>query len=133
VRLATYWTTPVDDNGGRHAAFYGLQMMRNYDGAGAHFADVSVGAASSVAGVAIYAAQTSTADGVTVLLINKTGAARSGTLSLPGFAAGAAAQQWSFVAGASAITHGADVSASASGFAVSVPAHAMVMLVVPKA
>ncbi len=131
VRLATFWTTPIEDDGTRHAAAWGFRMMRNYDGAGAHFAEISVGAASAVEGVVAYAATTATGDATTVLLINKANAARTGTLRLPGFSA-SVARRWSFTAGGSAITHDADLPISGGGFTVSLPAHAMAMVVVPK-
>jgi hypothetical protein len=132
VRLATFWTTPVDDDGTTHPATYGFQLMRNYDGAGGHFGDVSVGAASSVDGVVAYAATATAGGAATVLLINKSDAARTGNLKLPGFAAATLAHRWSFTAGGSAITHDPDIASSGGAFSVTLPGHAMAIVVVPK-
>ena len=129
VRLATYWTTPVGDGGVKHGAYFGLAMLRNFDGAGGRFGDVSVGAASTIPGVAVYAA-TSTSQ-LTVLLINKTAQAQAGHLGIVGFAPGAAAKTYTFAAGAAAIVHGADLAVTDGKLAVSLPARSMAMLVVP--
>ena len=47
VRLAAYWTTPVDDQGKLLPPAQAFRMYRNYDGAGATFGTISVGAAST--------------------------------------------------------------------------------------
>jgi hypothetical protein len=131
VRLATYWTTPID-SGGKHAAAWGMQLMRNYDGAGGHFADVSVGAGSSIPGVAIYGATTSAGDAVTVLLINKNDTPAMGGLAITNFTPGATAHIYSFHAGDTAITHGADQPVASNVVNVTIPAKTMIMVIVPK-
>jgi len=132
VRLATFWTTPVGDGGVKHGAYFGLAMLRNFDGAGGRFGDVSVGAASGTPGVAIYAATDASAARVTVLLVNKTAAAQSGTLRVDHFSAGTSAKAYTFAAGAASITHAADVAVSGGTLQVQLPAHSMTMLVVPR-
>jgi hypothetical protein len=132
VRLATYWTTPVSDQGAKHGAYFGLKMLRNFDGAGGGFGDVSVGAASGTPGVAIYAATDGDSGRVTVLLINKTAAAQGGSLRVEHFDAGASAQVYTFAAGASSITHAADAAIAGGTLQVQLPAHSMAMLVLPR-
>src|SRR6202020_512895 len=60
-----------------------FRMFRNYDGSGHQFGDTSISAVSSDQGtLSVYAAQRSSDNAVTVLVINKTTSAISGTIAL---------------------------------------------------
>ena len=68
--LATMWGEPKPTDPGAYA----FRMYRNYDGAGSRFGDVSVSATSADQGqLAVYAAQRSSDDALTVMVVNKTG------------------------------------------------------------
>ncbi|HEX6837380.1 MAG TPA: glycoside hydrolase family 44 protein [Polyangia bacterium] len=131
VRLAAYWTTPVDGNNAPQPAYRAFQLYRNADGAGQGFGDTSVAAASALAKVALYGAIDSATGALTVLVINKDTAALSAPLTLENFAAGASAKVWQVVEGGAPTTP-ADYAVAAGAIALSVPAHAMQLIVVPK-
>src|SRR5581483_3005881 len=133
VRLANFWTTPVDGSGNPLPSYRAFQMFRNYDGAGGAFGPISIGATSSLAKVAIYAASDSASapTSLTVLIINKDTAAQSTTLGVGNFAAGASAHVWTMVNNA-APSKQADLTVAAGRVALSLPASSITMLVIPK-
>ena len=88
VRLAAFWTTPVDGNGMPLPAYRAFQLYRNADGAGHGFGDTSVTAASPLAKVAVYGAVDSSTGALTVLVINKDTTALAAPLSLLNFDGG---------------------------------------------
>ena len=107
VRLASYWTTlaPKDANQNHvHSyAYNAFAMFRNYDGAGATFGSVSVGAASSYAGLHAYAATDAAANPTKlwVMLVNTGTAAQSGvTITVSNFTASGSAQVYQSTNGA---------------------------------
>jgi len=132
VRLAAYWTTPVDGQGKLLPPAQAFRMYRNYDGAGATFGTVSVGAASSVAGVAAFAAVDDAGDKLTIVLINKNAAAASPSLSIANFAAAATAQTYRYVAQSGAqLAKGPDLTLATGGpTPLNLPAHSMTLIVV---
>jgi hypothetical protein len=132
VRLATFWSTPVDDKGAPEPAYYGMKLLRNYDGAGGAFGETSVGAATTLAQLSVFAA-TRKADGaLTVLLVNKATAPVAGELALAHFTAGSAAHLFLYTEGASAqIAPGADLPIASGSLHVSLPAKSMAIVVVP--
>ena len=79
VKLATYWTTLVADNGDISPTFNAFAMYRNYDGAGGHFGGTSVGATTTMTDVTVYGAVDSPAAPTTlwVMVINKTTSTQS--------------------------------------------------------
>ncbi|MCB0109210.1 MAG: glycoside hydrolase family 44 protein, partial [Caldilineaceae bacterium] len=83
--LATLFDTPYGDGvfTPNSPGAYAFRVYRNYDGAGSRFGETSVQAVSSDQGkLAIYGAQR-TADGaVTLVIINKSGAAQTATLTV---------------------------------------------------
>src|SRR6185312_186097 len=101
-QVAAYWTTLV--NGSTHLPIYNaMAMYRNYDGNGARFGGVSIGAASPNAGVNVYAASDSPTapTKVWVMLVNISGDAQAGlSVTLENFAATGSAQVYRMVAGA---------------------------------
>jgi hypothetical protein len=125
VRLAAFWTTPVDDQGKPRAPYRAFQLYRNYDGAGGTFGATSVSAATAAKDLAVYAA---TDPGrLTVMLINK-GGARTTTVAISGFA-GASAQVYQSVS-AGEPTRGADLAVDGGKLSVALPAASLTLLVV---
>jgi len=118
VRVASYWTTlaPKDsnDNHVRSYAYNAFAMFRNYDGAGAAFGSVSVGAASSYSDVHAYAATDATTDPTKlwIMMVNTGTASQSGvTVTINNFSAAGSAQVYQSVNGAApAATTAATVS-----------------------
>jgi len=74
LKLAAYWTRTTDTSGNITPTWTAFAMYRNYDGAGAHFGDYSVGASSATTDVTIYGAVNSPTLPTTlwVMIINKT-------------------------------------------------------------
>jgi hypothetical protein len=129
VRMAAYWTTPVDGGGAPLPAYRAFQLYRNADGAGRGFGDTSVTAASPLAKVAIYGALDSATGALTVMVINKDTAALAAPLSIVNFDAAATAKVWQVVEGG-APTAPSDYAVTSGAIALSVPAHAMQLIVV---
>ncbi|MFN8487964.1 MAG: glycoside hydrolase family 44 protein [Caldilineaceae bacterium] len=124
--LATLWEPPTVNQPGAFA----FRMYRNYDGAGGKFGDVSVRATSNdQERLAIYAAQMTSNAAVTLLIINKTGAAITAQVNLAGFtpAANAALYRYSSAILA-AIEHPADQAVTATGFSASFPANSITLV-----
>jgi len=136
VRLASYWTTlaPKDSNQKNvHSyAYNAFAMFRSYDGAGAAFGSVSVGAASSYAGVHAYAA-TDAATNPTklwVMIVNTGTAAQSGvTVTINNFTASGAAQVYQSVGGAAPAAAAAATVSGGKISGLSVPANAVMLIV----
>jgi uncharacterized protein (TIGR03382 family) len=93
--LATLWGPPMSTDPGAYA----FRVYRNFDGAGGRFGDVSVEALSTdQSQLSIYAAQRSGDGALTVVVINKTGAALESPLSVANFVPGAAAKGYQYTA-----------------------------------
>ena len=133
IRLAAYWTTPVDGQGNPLPAYWAFKLLRNYDGAKGSFGDTSVTAATTLAGVAVYAAERASDGAITVLVINKATSAQSGNLALKSFTPGPTAKVYRHVAGSGAISAAPDVGVSGGKLPVSLPAHSLTLFVIPKA
>jgi hypothetical protein len=131
VRLAAFWTTPVDGGGAPQPAYRAFQLYRNADGAGRGFGDTSVTAASPLAKVAIYGALDSPTGALTVIVINKDTTALAAPLQLANFDAAATAKVWQVVEGGAPTTP-ADYAVSSATLALAIPAHAMQLIVVAK-
>lgn len=130
VDLATIWAPPGPSEPGAFA----FRLYRNYDGAGGRFGATSVRAVSDAAvdDLSVFAAQRG--DGaLTIMVINKSGGALSGTIALSGFSPGAAAQLYRYSgANLGAIVRGADLGTT-GGLSASFPAGSITLLVVPPA
>jgi hypothetical protein len=107
VRVASYWTTlmPKDskNNYAPNYAYNAFAMFRNYDGAGATFGSVSVGAQSSYAKVHAYASTDSATNPskLWIMLVNTgTSAENNMTVNIGNFAAAASAKVYQSVNGA---------------------------------
>lgn len=123
VRVAAYWTTLAPkDSSGTHVhnyAYNAFAMFRNYDGAGGKFGAVSVGAASSYAGVHAYAATDAASNPTTlwIMLVNTGTSPQSNmTVTINNFTAGPSAKVYQSVNGAAPA---AAASATVSNGAVS--------------
>jgi len=114
---------------------FAFRIYRNYDGNGSRFGDVSVAASSADQGqLAIYAAQRAGDSALTLVVINKTGGALTGDVSLAGFAPAAAGQVYRYsAANLNAIAPQANQAVGAGGFSASFPANSITLVVIPPA
>ncbi len=130
VDLATLWGPPESNQPGAFA----FRMYRNYDGNGGTFGETSVQAASADQGqLAIYAAQRSSDNALTLIIINKTpGADLTSTVSLAGFSPTVSAEVYRYsAADLSAIVAQPAQAVTASGFTATFPAHSITLVVIP--
>jgi hypothetical protein len=129
--FADMWTPPAPTD----PIAYAFRMFRNYDGNGGQFGDTSVSAASSDQGtLSIYAAQRSTDNAVTILVINKTTAAIASAISFANLNLPSAAQVYTYSgANLAAIVHAADAPITNSSVSYSFPGYSAVMFVIQPA
>ncbi|MCB0185523.1 MAG: hypothetical protein KDE31_14745, partial [Caldilineaceae bacterium] len=130
--LATLFDTPYGDGvfTPNSPGAYAFRVYRNYDGAGSRFGETSVQAVSSDQGkLAIYGAQR-TADGaVTLVIINKSGAAQTATLTVAN-GGGQTAQVYRYsAANLNAIAHLPNQSLAGNTLTASYPANSITLLV----
>ncbi len=126
--LATLWSPPDGDQPGAFA----FRMYRNYDGAGSHFGDTSVQAASSNQDkLAVYAAQRNSDGALTVAVINKTNGPLAGTLAIANAAIQRAAVYRYSPADLAHIEREGDVALTAAGTDIVFGAQSITLLVAP--
>jgi len=127
--LATLWGPPKPS----YPAAFAFRMYLNYDGKGSAFGGTSVHAISAARGqLAIYAAQRSTDDALTVIVINKTHHAMTSPMSVKGLAASATAQVYQYgPAHPRAIVHEPAQPFSNGAASVTFPGYSITELVVP--
>jgi hypothetical protein len=125
--LATLWSPPASDEPGAFA----FRLYRNYDGTGHGFGDSSVQASSADQDVlSIYAAQRSSDQAVTVLIINKSSESLTSTVGLAGFTPALKARVYRYSAmDLQRIERLADQAVSADGFESLFPADSMTLFV----
>jgi hypothetical protein len=134
VRVAAYWTSLVDGTTPK-PAYNGMAMFRGYDGKCGTFGSQSIGAASSNAGVNVYAASDSATAPATlwVMLVNVSGTDQDGlTITIDHFASGSSASVFRMTNGEAPA---ADASVTVSGGVVSrfsLPSDSVALLVIPK-
>ena len=130
VDFATLWQPPQLNQPGAFA----FRIYRNYDNAGGEFGDTSVAATSSdQARLSIYAAQRSSDNTLTLVIINKSGAAQNATLTLDNFQAGGAAQRYRYAAtNLNAIVRDDELSITNSTVTTAFPANSITLLIVPQ-
>jgi hypothetical protein len=137
--LATLWNYPDAalgyDNFETQPGAYAFRLYRNYDGNGSKFGDVSVSTASAdQSQLAIYAAERSSDSALTLVIINKTGSALTGNVSLAWFTPAGPAQVFRYsAANLNAIVQQPNQPVSASGFSASFPANSITLVVIPGA
>ena len=126
--LAARWTTPDSAT----PTYKAIKMYRNYDGNHSTFGDISVSAAGpNPDNVAVFAAQRTSDDGLTVMVISKY---LSGTtpvaISMNNFSSNGAALVYQLTA-ANVITRLSDLSFTASMVNFTAPAQSITLLVIP--
>lgn len=123
--LATLWDPPDADQPGAFA----FRMFRNYDGLGKCFGDIGILASSTDQGrLAVYAAQRTSDQALTVIVINKTGEALTAPLALSGATPSTQAQVYRYSpANLSAIQVLPSQAVSASGFIATYPAQSITL------
>ncbi len=128
--LATIWSPPSSTQPGAFA----FRLFRNFDGAGHGFGNTSISAQSSDQGsLSIYAAQRSTDNALTVLVINKTGSDQTSTVNFTGatLPPTVAAYRYSG-ANLAAIVRLPDQATATSGFSALFPANSITLFVIPQ-
>jgi hypothetical protein len=128
--LATLWAPPDNANA---PGIFAFRMYRNYDGTGSGFGETSVQAASAdQSQLAIYAAQRTADNALTVMIVNKTGSDLTSSIALDNFQSAGAAQVWQYApANLAAIVHKADVAVTADGITATFPANSITLFVIP--
>jgi len=129
VDLATLWEPPALDDPGAFA----FRLYRNYDGAGGRFGDVSVAATSTDQDrLSIYAAERSSDDGLTIVVINKTGGPLTANLTIANRQSPSAAEVYRYSpANLAAIQHLTDQQMSNGSINAAFPANSITMFVLP--
>ena len=126
--FANMWSAP----GPQDPIAFAFRMFRNYDGKGSQFGDSSISAASTDQGqLSVYAAQRSTDNAVTILVINKTTGALNSAIALAHLALPPTAQVYSYSqASLTSIAHPADAPISSGAMNYTFPGYSAVMFVV---
>jgi hypothetical protein len=128
--LATMWEPPLLTQPGAYA----FRIYRNYDEQGSKFGNTSVSAISSdQGGLSIYAAQRSSDDALTMVIINKTPGNLDAELTVANFASSNPVQLYRYsAANLKAIVRGADLALDDGQIATSYPANSITLLVIPQ-
>jgi uncharacterized protein (TIGR03437 family) len=128
--LGTLWGAPATTDPGAFA----FQIFLNYDGLGSQFGGTSVSATTSDAdSLSTFAAQRSDS-ALTILVLNKTSAALTSSVSLANFTAAASAQVWQYSgANLKAIVRQPDALVSGGAVSETFPALSMTLILVPQA
>lgn len=123
--LATMWGPPDSAQPGAYA----FRMFRNYDGAGHGFGDTGIQSTSANQGtVAVYSAQRSSDNALTVLVINKTTTSLASSVTLAGFPLPNSAAVYRYSsANLGGIQRPADQVLTASGFSADFPGNSITL------
>ena len=130
--LATIWSPPTSGEPGAYA----FRMYRNYDGTGKAFGDTGVQAASGdQSQLAIYAAQRTSDQAMTFMIINKSpDTDLTSQLNLSGFTPGLNAEVYRYSkADLAHILRQPDQALTQTGFTATYPAYSITLVVLPKA
>ncbi len=129
VDLATLWAPPASTEPGAYA----FRLYRNYDGQHHAFGETSVQAVSADQDrLAIYAAKRGVDKALTLMVINKSTAALTGTVSLAGYTPGSLAPVYRYsAANLNAIVRAADQAIGPGGFTALFPPSSITLMVVP--
>lgn len=128
VNLASFWgfSQPTDPTA------YVWRMYRNYDGAGSAFGNTAISAQSAdTLKLTVYAAQRSTDQSVTMIVINKTTAPITSALTLANHAPQPAHVYQYAAANPTAIAHLTDIAPIGGSFIATYPAWSITEIVVP--
>jgi hypothetical protein len=128
IDFANMWSAP----GPQDPIAYAFRMFRNYDGSGSQFGDTSLSAVSSDQGsLSIYAAQRSSDNAVTILVINKTTGALSSSIALSNLNLPATAEVYTYTSATlTSIAHPSDTAITSGSLSYSFPGYSAVMFVV---
>jgi hypothetical protein len=127
IDLAALWDPPNSSQPGAFA----FRLYRNYDGAAGSFGDVSVRASSTDQGqLAIYAAQRSSDNALSLMVINKTRAPLTSDVALTGWTLGTAQVFRYSALNLNAIVRQSDQAVGASGFTTTFPASSITLFVI---
>jgi Glycoside hydrolase family 44/Bacterial Ig-like domain (group 3) len=131
IDFADMWNPPAPQD----PIAYAFRMFRNYDGDGSLFGDTSISAVSSDQGsLSIYAAQRSSDNAVTILVINKTTGALSSSIALSNLTLPATAQVYTYTsASLTSIAHPSDAAITGGSLSYTFPGYSAVMFVVQPA
>jgi hypothetical protein len=129
--FANMWSAP----GAQDPIAFAFRMFRNYDGKGSQFGDTSISAVSTdQSQLSIYAAQRSSDNAATILVINKTTGSLSGALTLSNLTLPPTAQVYSYSqASLTSIAHPSDAMITGGSLSYTFPGYSAVMFVVPSA
>ncbi len=128
--LATLWSPPSSAQPGAFA----FRLFRNYDGTGQGFGNASVFAQSSDQGsLSIYAAQRSTDNALTVLVVNKTGSDQTSPVNFTGATLPPTVAVYRYsAANLAAIVRLPNQTTATSGFSAVFPANSITLFVIPQ-
>ena len=128
IDFANMWSAP----GPQDPIAYSFRMFRNYDGKGSQFGDTSISAVSSDQGsLSIYAAQRSSDNAVTILVINKTTGALSSAIALSNLNLPSTAQVYTYSnASLTSIAHPTDAAITSGSLSYTFPGYSAVLFVV---
>jgi hypothetical protein len=128
VDLASFWGL----SDASYPSAFAFLMMRDYDGNGSAFGDTSVSATSAgTAELTIYAAQRSTDNAVTIMVVNSSTKAYTSVVSIAGIVDTQAVSVYTYGStNAAAIVHEPSLPAGAT-LTATFPAQSITMLVVP--
>jgi len=126
--FADMWSAPAPQD----PIAYAFRIFRNYDGNGSQFGDTSVSAVSSDQGsLSIYAAQRSSDNAVTILVINKTTGALTSAIAVANVSLPSTAQVYTY-SGASltSIAHPSDAAITGGSVSYAFPGYSATLFVV---
>ncbi len=128
IDFANMWSTPAPTD----PIAYAFRMFRNYDGNGSQFGDTSISAVSSDQGsLSIYAAQRSSDNAATILVINKTTAAITSAITLANLNLPSTAHVYTYSqASLTSIGHPSDAAITSGALSYTFPAYSAVLFVV---
>jgi hypothetical protein len=128
--MATFWTFPPAST----PTYKAFKLYRNYDGQGASFGDTSVSAtAPNPDALAVFAAQRSTDNALTVMAVNKDlTSSPAVNFQLANFTGQGAVQVWRLTS-SNTITRQADTAVSGSTLAATLPAQSITLFIIPSA
>jgi hypothetical protein len=138
--LATLWNYPLPngdpldyDHFETLPGAFAFRMYRNYDGSGSKFGDVSIQAVSGDQSLlAIYAAQRTGDNALTLMIINKTGGALTSPVALSNFNPNSTAKVYRYsTLNLSVIVRQADQAVNSTGFSAAFPANSITLIVIP--
>lgn len=131
VDLAALWAPPAVNQPGAYA----FRIYRNYDGHGASYGETWVRSSSAdQSQLAIYGAQRTSDNALTLMVVNKTGASQTSTLSLANFLPAATAQIYTYSsANLNAIVRQPDQAVTSAGFSHTYAANSITLLVLAPA